>query len=64
MSDRKLLSRLIQHAENHSDGHLTIMKFTTNWRVGFFTPYSHDDVQDLNEGRTFEEAAKAALGDK
>jgi hypothetical protein len=63
MSDRKLLSRLIRHAENHSDGHLTIMKFTTNWRVGFFTPDDRDYIESMAVGRTFEEAAKAALGD-
>ena len=34
----ELLKRLVDIANERFDGHLTIMKFSTNWRVGFGTP--------------------------
>ena len=33
----ELLKRLVDIANERFDGHLTIMKFSTNWRVGFGT---------------------------
>ena len=33
-----ILQRLIDTADERFDGHVTIMKFTTTWRVGFGTP--------------------------
>ena len=41
------LQRLIDTADEHFDGHVTIMKFTTKWRVGFGTPGcpSSDDLR-------------------
>ena len=53
-----LLTRLQTVA---GEGHLTIMKFTTNWRVGFGTPASRCDIDQMWEGVTFAEAAEAAL---
>ncbi|NCZ30443.1 MAG: hypothetical protein EBX70_12340, partial [Betaproteobacteria bacterium] len=59
--DGELLGRLIQIAKDRYDGHLTIMRFTTNWRVGFTTL---DERAYVNYGsavgKTFEEAAVAA----
>jgi hypothetical protein len=43
------------------DGHVTIMRFTTNWRVGFGTPNDRDDIRNMPVGYTFEEAARQAL---
>ena len=34
---------LLKVAEAVSGGHVTVMKFTTNWRVGFETPNSWGD---------------------
>jgi hypothetical protein len=48
-------------ARQKSDGHLTIMKFTTNWRAGFITPESRDDISGLAEGATMEEAIRNAI---
>jgi hypothetical protein len=61
----ELLKRLVDIANERFDGHVTIMKFTANWRVGFGTPsqvYSNraDDV-DMMEGKTLEEASTKAL---
>jgi hypothetical protein len=44
-----------------SDGHLTIMRFTTNWRVWFGTPGDRGEIQAAPKGRTFQEAAWKAL---
>jgi hypothetical protein len=44
-----------------SDGHLTIMKFTTNWRVGLVTVESRYEIEALPGGTMFREAARAAL---
>jgi hypothetical protein len=60
----ELLKRLVDIANERFDGHVTIMKFTTNWRVGFGTPsqvYSNkaNDVE-MMDGKTLEEAATKA----
>jgi hypothetical protein len=52
---------LLKAADAVSGGHVTVMKFTTNWRVGFETPNSWGDIQQMAQGRTFEEAAYQAL---
>lgn len=47
-------------AEEDFSGHLTIMKFTTNWRVGYGTPsddgHTRDFIGCLTEGKTLYEA--------
>lgn len=62
LEDFDLLERLQKKADKHHDGHLTIYKFTTNWRIGFETPIDRDDISDACVGNTFAEAALAALG--
>ena len=61
MDDMKLMARLIKVADGAFDGHLTIMKFTGNWRVSFKTPSERDDIQRMSVGDTFAQAAKALL---
>jgi len=43
-------------AKKDFGGHLAIMKFTTNWRVGYGTPYDDGHTRDfidlLTEGDT------------
>lgn len=62
---RNYLERLEAVAAALYDGHLTIMRFTTNWRVGFGSPYADPTVifwvQSLAVGDTFAEAARNAL---
>jgi len=48
-------------ANRVSDGHLTVMKFATNWRVGFFTPNWREDLDLMPVGKTFADAARVAL---
>lgn len=66
MDNGRLLKIAERVARMVSDGHLTIMRFTTNWRVGFGTPDGRDSIYfNMSVGRTFEEAlrkAVAALG--
>jgi len=59
--DCELLKALVEMADIKSDGHLTVMKFTTNWRVSFLTPGDRDDIHKMHEGKTFGEAARKAL---
>ena len=56
-----LMARLANVAAQISDGHFTVMKFTTNWRVGFYTPDGRGDTLGMAEGKTFAEAAEEAL---
>lgn len=58
----ELFRALVEMADINFDGHLTVMKFTTNWRVGFLTPEDRDDIQDMHEGKTLGEAVRKALG--
>jgi hypothetical protein len=55
------MAKLAAVAAERFDGHVTVMKFTTNWRVGFGTPASRCDIDQMWEGTTFADAAKAAL---
>jgi hypothetical protein len=67
--DITALVQLVECAEALWDGHVTIMKFTTNWRVGFGTLCSGDimelraDIAGMAEGKTLAEAAAEALAD-
>lgn len=38
MDFQSLLHQCVETASKISDGHFTLLKFTTNWRAGFFTP--------------------------
>lgn len=57
----ELMSLLSRRADEISDGHFTVCKFTTNWRVAFFTPNDMSDISFMEEGATFEDAACRAL---
>jgi hypothetical protein len=59
--DLQLLLRLEAVAKEKFDGHFTIMRFTTNWRVGFHQPVDRDQTERMPEGATFREAAIRAL---
>ncbi len=56
-----VMQQLVARAKQVADGHLTIMKFTTNWRVGFGTVTDYIEISELPVGSTFEEAAIIAL---
>jgi hypothetical protein len=57
----KTLTDLARIADKNFGGHFAVMKFTTNWRVGFGTPGSRCDIDQMWEGKTFAAAASAAL---
>jgi hypothetical protein len=61
----EMLRLLAICADRDHDGHVSIMKFTSNWRVGFGTPfeawgYTTEDIP-MRPGDTFIEAARRAL---
>src|SRR5579863_2880772 len=62
-----LMSALLLRAHKHG-GHITILKFTTNWRIAFGTIEWHPDllswraaIEAMPVGQSFAEAAAAAL---
>ncbi|MBB1493227.1 hypothetical protein H5395_17360 [Paracoccus sp. MC1854] len=57
----ELWKQLRKVADDKHDGHLTIMKFTTNWRIAFFTPVEREQVGEMAVGSSFAEAARKAL---
>ena len=62
--DFVLFKSLVEIADRSFDGHLTVMKFTTNWRVGFGTPDNRDAINGMAVGKTFADAAQKALGSR
>lgn len=56
------LQNVEEFATKHSDGHFTLMRFTTNWRAGFFTPSSREDIERMQIGATAHEAISKAMG--
>ena len=60
--EAQLWNKLIETADKLSDGHLTVMKLATNWRVGFFTPNERKDLELMPVGKAFADAARMALG--
>jgi len=65
-SDAVLFAELQRIANEKFDGHFTVMKFTTNWRVCFETPMEcgfdiESDIQQMHVGSTFAEAAQKAI---
>lgn len=56
-----LLDKLTQLANIIADGHYTICKFTTNYRVGLGTPADREFIDRMTEGKTLNEAIKNLL---
>src|SRR5262245_27968584 len=56
-----LMVELARAAAKISDGHFTVMKFSTKWRVGFFTLLGRVNTLGMAEGKTLAEAAEKAL---
>jgi hypothetical protein len=52
MSEAELLNRLEAVANGSFNGHFTVMKFTTNWRVGFGTSTGRCDIDRMWPGNT------------
>lgn len=64
MDDEMALIDILEKlAFQFSDGHFTILKFTTNWKVGFDTPECRQDVTNMYTGKTFRQACLGAIGD-
>ncbi len=57
----ELWERLQKVANDRYDGHLTILKFTSNWRIAFRTPSDRDQIDEMVSGSTFIEAAQKVL---
>jgi hypothetical protein len=62
-NDKSPLDELEARAIAEADGHFTIMRFTTNWRVVLGTPDGREDIEQMAEGKTLAEAIRHALDD-
>jgi hypothetical protein len=56
-----LFDRCVAKAKEIGDGHFTLLRFTTNWRAGFFTHNDREAIPFLVVGKTAEEAMTRAL---
>jgi hypothetical protein len=52
----KMLNQLTKIANEKYDGHYTLMKFTTNYRVCFGTIDNIEKIKYMAEGKTLDEA--------
>jgi hypothetical protein len=62
--DALVMAELERIARERYDGHFSVLRFTTNWRVCFCTPNTSmmdGSVLGMAEGKTFAEAARAAI---
>ena len=57
----ELIAKLTNLANKHADGHFTIAKFTTNYRVGLGTPSERDDFDQMAVGLTLESAIETLI---
>jgi len=48
-------------ADIFSDGHFTLMKFTTGWKASFSTPTCREDIDGMSVGETAQKAIRAAI---
>lgn len=58
-----LLKQLEGCANLKGDGHYTIMKFTTNYRVAIGTVESRDEIEKMSVGTTLQDAIKQCICD-
>lgn len=59
--EMRLFEKLDLFARLLADGHMTIMRFTGNWRVCFYTPSDRDGITGMAVGDTFVDAASNAI---
>jgi hypothetical protein len=61
----KTMSEMVRIADKYFDGHLTILKFSSGWKVIFgtipLTPEGREEVHGVRGGVTLYEAACDAL---
>lgn len=61
IKEARLLEQAFELANKKSDGHFTIMRFTTNWRVSLSTPNDREDIGKMYAGSTLEESLERIL---
>jgi len=51
----QVMEQALDIAHNNHDNHLTIFRFTTNWKAGFGTITERSDIENMITGKTLEE---------
>lgn len=59
-----LLSEIEEIAEQETDGHFTIYRFTTGWKVRLDTPYLDDEDREQLSLRESRQTLEKALADE
>lgn len=62
-ANNNLLSQVIEHANKNYDGHFSLFKFTTNWRVCYGTVCSRGDIGQMHYGNTMDEVLQKLIND-
>jgi hypothetical protein len=61
MNEAALFHKADEIAKGWYGGHLTVMRFDQQWRVGFTTPSEIGDIEAMHAGWTLEEALGKAI---
>ena len=64
MNTQEKMNEVIRIANEEFDGHFTLMKFTTNWRITYGTIYDREDIQTSIEAKTLDEALDKAINSR
>lgn len=57
----EIMKHALKIANEHYDGHFTLMKFTTDWKCSFRTPGDWFDIQEMHTGKTQDHAMLLAI---
>jgi len=57
----ELLNNVVDYANENFNGHFTLMKFTSNWRACYGTVEERDQISQMVEGKTKDEALQKLI---
>lgn len=64
MNTQEKMNQVIKIANEEFDGHFTLMKFTTNWRLTFGTVENREDINASECAETLDEVLDKAIKSK
>lgn len=64
MNTQEKMNKVIEIADKEFDGHFTLMKFTTNWRLTFGTVENREDINASECAETLDEVLDKAIKSK
>ena len=64
MNTQEKMNKVIEIADKEFDGHFTLMKFTSNWRLTFGTVEDRDMISAAECGLTLDEVLDKVIASK